>query len=184
MRRLLPLLLALFGLAGGIGAGLALKPAPEPGTAEAAAGGEAHDGAGGDAAEPAAAPAGDHGEAAATEGHGGTSEAAAEQHYVKLNNQFVVPVVTDGRVSALVVMSVSLEVGAGGRESVFAREPKLRDGFLQVLFDHANAGGFDGNFTAADNLRTLRMALFEAARSVLGETVTDILLTDMMRQDS
>jgi hypothetical protein len=182
MRKLLPLLIALLGLGGGIGAGLALKPAPAPEAAEGAAGGSAHDGAGGDAAEPGAAPAGDHGVAAVTNGHGGS--AAVEQDYVKLNNQFVVPVVTDGRVSALVVMSVSLQVGTGGRETVFAREPKLRDGFLQVLFDHANAGGFDGNFTAADNLRTLRMALLEAARSVLGETVVDILLTDMMRQDS
>jgi hypothetical protein len=175
--------MALLGIAGGVGAGLALKPVPEPEAASAVVG-DVHDGAGAEATGHGAMAGASHGAAVEASGHGGAAEDAAEQDYVKLNNQFVVPVVTDGKVSALVVMSVSLQVGAGGRENVFAREPKLRDGFLQVLFDHANAGGFDGNFTAADNLRTLRMALLEAARSVLGETVTDILLIDMMRQDS
>ena len=184
MRKLLPLLIALLGLGGGIGAGLALKPAPPPEAAEAAAEGAAP----GEGAEHGAAPADSHGEAPdaapAPAGHGGEAHVSSEQEYVKLNNQFVVPVVAGGRVTALVVMSVSLQVGTGGREAVFAREPKLRDGFLQVLFDHANAGGFDGIFTTAENLRTLRMALLEAAQSVLGETVTDILIIDMMRQDS
>jgi flagellar FliL protein len=178
MRKLLPVLLALLGLGGGIGAGLALKPAPPAAEVVAEADGGAH-------GEAAAHVQGEAAEAPpASAAHGGTEEAAAEEDYVKLNNQFVVPVVADGKVTALVVMSVSLQVGAGGRETVFAREPKLRDSFLQVLFDHANAGGFDGTFTTAENLRTLRMALLEAARSVLGETVTDILIIDMMRQDS
>ena len=181
MKKLLPLVLALLGLGGGIGAGLALKPAPE---AAVAAGAEPHDVAGAEASEHGAAPPGGHGEAGVAAGHGGAADAAAEQDYVKLNNQFVVPVVAEGKVSALVVMSVSLQVGAGGRETVFAREPKLRDGFLQVLFDHANAGGFDGNFTTAETLRTLRMGLLEAAQNVLGESVTDVLIVDMMRQDS
>lgn len=186
MKKLLPLLLALLGLGGGIGAGLALKPPPAPGAAEAPA--EATGQGAAPAGSHGEAPAGSHGEApeaaAATAGHGGEAHDSSEPEYVKLNNQFVVPVVAGGRVTALVVMSVSLQVGAGGRETVFAREPKLRDSFLQVLFDHANAGGFDGIFTTAENLRTLRMALLEAARSVLGETVTDILIIDMMRQDS
>ena len=71
----------------------------------------------------------------------------ARPEYVKLNNQFVVPVVEDGRVAAMVVLSLSLEVEAGNTEAVYQREPKLRDAFLQVLFDHANVGGFCGSFT-------------------------------------
>ena len=172
--KLIPILLALIGIGGGIGAGLMLKPAPQMEVLAANPCGE----------QPAVA-AGDHGAGTAGgDGVGHGDEAEATHEYVKLNNQFVVPVVAGGRVTALVVMSVSLQVGTGGREAVFAREPKLRDGFLQVLFDHANAGGFDGIFTTAENLRTLRMALLEAAQSVLGETVTDILIIDMMRQDS
>lgn len=104
--------------------------------------------------------------------------------YVKLNNQFVIPVVEAGQVAALVVISLSLEVKAGGTDLVFTREPKLRDVFLQVLFDHANAGGFRGSFTDGSNLVVLRQALKEVAFQVLGDTVTDILIVDIGRQDN
>ena len=63
-------------------------------------------------------------------------------------------------------------------------EPKLRDGILQLLFDHANTGGFQGSFTDADNLVILRKGLTEVARSVLGSMVRNVLITDMIRQDS
>ena len=104
--------------------------------------------------------------------------------YVKLNNQFVIPVVEAGQVAALVVISLSLEVKAGGTDLVYTREPKLRDVFLQVLFDHANAGGFRGSFTDGANLVVLRQALKEVAFQVLGDTVTDVLIVDIGRQDN
>ena len=90
-----------------------------------------------------------------------TEEPEVPPDYVKLNNQFVVPVVEDGRVVSMVILSMSLEVTAGSTEAVFAKEPKLRDAFLQVLFDHANAGGFKGSFTDGSNLVMLRRALLE-----------------------
>lgn len=110
---------------------------------------------------------------------------AVPPEYVKLPSQFVVPVMEGGRVGSLVVMTLSLEVPAGGTDAVFAREPKLRDEFLRVLFDHANAGGFRGTFTEGGTLIALRRALLEAARKVMGaEGVGDILITDIVRQDS
>lgn len=112
------------------------------------------------------------------------ADPAMQPEYVKLNNQFVIPVVENGQVAALVVLSLSLEVKAGSTETVFAREPKLRDVFLQVLFDHANAGGFRGAFTDASNLVVLRQALKEVAMQVLGDKVTDVLIVDIARQDS
>jgi flagellar protein FliL len=120
-------------------------------------------------------------------------EAAAEAHpeepevppeYVKLNNQFVVPVVEEGQVVAMVVLSLSLEVTAGSAEAVFAKEPKLRDIFLQVLFDHANAGGFKGSFTDGSNMVMLRRALLETASAAMGEMVKDVLIVDIARQDA
>ena len=121
--------------------------------------------------------AGEHAEMADT-------EPEVPPEYVKLNNQFVIPVVEDGQVSALVVVSLSLEVTIGSTEKVFATEPKLRDVFLQVLFDHANAGGFKGSFTDASNLVVLRQALKEVAMQVLGDAVKDVLIVDMARQDT
>ncbi len=71
----------------------------------------------------------------------------SEVEYVKLNNQFVVLVMEGAEIQSLVILSLSVEVAAGQAELVYAREPKLRDTFLRVLFDHANMGGFDGPFT-------------------------------------
>ncbi|MCX7286971.1 MAG: flagellar basal body-associated FliL family protein [Rhodobacterales bacterium] len=164
MRKLLPLLLALVGLGGGVGAGFFLRPAAE-------------DPAHADAEDPAAMK--DH----ATK-EGAQEEEGTGPEYVKLNNQFVVPVVTDGRVSAMVVLSLSLEVEPGTTEAVYEREPKLRDAFLQVLFDHANVGGFSGSFTDGSNLILLRTSLKEASALVLGTIVHDVLITDIARQDS
>jgi flagellar FliL protein len=157
LRKIIPLLLALVGLGIGAGAGIFLRPAPEPaaeGQKEAAAPTEA-------AEDPEVPP-----------------------EYVKLNNQFVVPVMDGGKVVSLVILSLSLEIEPGSSAEIYAREPKLRDVFLQVLFDHANAGGFQGSFTDGSNLVILRKALFEAAAGVLGAQVKDVLISDIARQDS
>jgi flagellar protein FliL len=176
LRKLLPVVLALVGLGGGVGAGLFLRPAHDPEAAAAhdpAAGEDPADGEDHSAVEAEHSAEGDHAE-----------EDATGPEYVKMNNQFVVPVVEQGRVAAMVVLSLSLEVEPGNTEAVYTREPKLRDAFLQVLFDHANMGGFSGSFTDGSNLIVLRTSLKEAAGLVLGTVVTDILITDIARQDS
>lgn len=166
--KIFPVVIALVGLGGGVGAGLFLRPAPTP---------EDHA-----AKEPAQAEHAEGGEAATDAAHGEAADGAPD--YVKLNNQFVVPVVEKGRVAAMVVLSLSLEVEAGNTEAVYQREPKLRDVFLQVLFDHANTGGFAGSFTDGSNLIVLRTSLKEAAALVMGPVVSDVLITDIARQDS
>lgn len=165
LRKLLPLLLGLAGLAGGVAAGMALRPDAKPTDDHPTE------------AEPTDAHASESG-AHAAEGDPSAPE------YVKLNNQFVIPVVEDGRVSSLVVLSLSLEVEPGTTETVYAREPKLRDVFLQVMFDHANVGGFSGSFTDGTNLLVLRTSLKEGAALILGPSVRDVLITDIARQDS
>ena len=44
------------------------------------------------------------------------STAVIQPDYVKLNNQFIVPVVDGGRVASMVVLSLSLEVAPGETE--------------------------------------------------------------------
>ncbi|MFN4128630.1 MAG: flagellar basal body-associated FliL family protein [Paracoccaceae bacterium] len=160
MGKILLLVLMLLGAATGLGAGLFLRPPPVE-TAEGEIGAEA---------------------ATHTAPGEKTGEKASE--FVKLTNQFIVPVVEKNRITSLVILSLSLEVAVGGTEQVFAQEPKLRDGILQLLFDHANTGGFRGSFTDADNLVILRNGLKEVARGVLGDTVKNVLITDLIRQDS
>jgi len=163
MAKLFPLILAALGLAIGAGAGYALKPATDNNTPTKAT--DTHDSA--SVSAPTAEPV-----------------APDNVEYVKLNNQFVVPVMEQDRVTALVVLSLSLEVTLGERETVYQVEPKLRDAFLQVMFDHANAGGFKGVFTKSTNMSALRMALLETAQKILGPKVSDVLIIDMVRQDT
>ena len=157
MGKILPILLAVLGLGAGVGAGIVLRPTPEL--------------------------------VADTEGDSApvkpdTKESDIPPEYVKLNNQFVVPVMDGGKVVSLVILSLSLEIEPGSSQDIYAREPKLRDLFLQVLFDHANAGGFLGSFTDGSNLILLRKALLETAIGILGLKVKDVLISDIARQDS
>jgi hypothetical protein len=176
----LPIALALAGAGAGVGAGFWLRPAPEaaPGADGASA---ADDGEGPETSEGAPSPEGGPG----VEPIPGRDRPPLDEiEFVRMTNQFVVPVLRQADIDALVVVSVGLEVRAGLRDTVFAREPKLRDAFLRVMFDHANAGGFDGTFTAGPQMTALRRNLWEAARPVLGRDVFDVLITDIARQDS
>lgn len=111
-------------------------------------------------------------------------ETSTEHEYARLNNQFVVPIVTEDGVEALVVLALSLEVEAGSIQSVFSREPKLRDSFLSALFDHANLGGFDGVYTSGPKIEALRAALLTEAKAIMGDIVHDVLILDLVRQDN
>lgn len=155
MGKILPILMLALGSGAGIFGGKLMLPEPDPVTTE-------------EIVEPQdVAP-----------------EEPSDVEYVKLNNQFVVPVIAEGRVISLVVLALTVEIKLGEREAVYAREPRLRDAFLQVMFDHANIGGFDGAFTNSSSMDTLRHALKTVAVDSLGPTVKDVLITDIVRQDS
>ena len=165
MGKLLPIILMVLGGAVGGGAGIILKPEEKICDVDAASMEECEQDASMEV-EPA-------------------SEAEDEQEfdYVAMKNQFVVPVIQNELVRSLVVMSISLETTPDNTEALFSKEPKLRDAFLSVLFDHSHIGGFDGAFTESSRMAALRTALLEAARSVSGKAVSDVLITDIARQE-
>ncbi len=194
---LLPLIIALIGLGAGSGAGLYLRSNAAQSSDELGTGSvsELADPEHASATEVQTEPEQSGNETTdSEEQHGaetgdgetaGHSEAvASEFEYVKLAQQFVVPVLTETRVSALVVISLSLEVTPGSNELVYAKEPKLRDAFLRVMFTHAHSGGFDGSFTTGQGMQDFRNSLKEAAAKVLGDIVNEVLLTDIVRQDT
>ena len=160
LRLLIPFILAMLGVGAGIGAGLALAPS----------GGECAEGSEGCTNEVAEPP-----QAAPEEG--------VDFDYARFSNQFVIPVVRTESIQSLVVMSLTMEIEVGTNEAIFALEPKLRDAVLRVLFDHANAGGFNGQYTSASAMDTLRRSLREATRAVAGPIVKDVLIADVIRQD-
>lgn len=165
IKKLLPIVFLGAGLAAGVGAGLALAPSkaemdkseikPDAGAAKDAKSDKAK-----------------------------KDEKADAYEYLKLTKQFVVPVVADEEITALVTMSLSLEARPGITETFYEMEPKLRDSFLQVLFDHANTGGFDGAFTTSDNLEVLRRSLLEVAQKDFGQDVSRVLIMSVSRQDT
>jgi flagellar protein FliL len=159
MRRLVPILLIVLGLSAGLGAGYVMRPLPEVAdTAPEVT----------DSSPPIQASL------ARPEGI----------EVLRMPNPFLIPLIGDGRVRAMVVVSLALELLPGHRVDLQRDEPRLRAVFLQMLFDHANLGGFDGVFTGGEQLLSLRRSLLEAARSEFAGSVHDILIVDLTRQEN
>lgn len=196
VKLLIPIVLALLGLGAGVGAGLALKPAPPPmpekseneacleeKAAEPEEGAAAIDGVEGGkdpCLETAAL------DPYAPEAAGGEEEGDGEPPvFVPLEKPFVVPVFHGDKVAAMVVASLSIATEGEASQVVNAVEPRLRDRFLEVLFMHANSGGFDGSFTTGRKIMDLKTALLSAAREVMGDVpVSEVLITEINRQDT
>ena len=152
MGRLLPILLVFLGVGVGLAAGVFLRP-----------------GAGEDERVSVAA-----------EARQMSQDADIGVH--ELDGQFVVPLVGDDGIGGIVLLHLALEIDQARGPSVAEQAPRLRSAFLQVLFDHANAGGFNGAFTSSVNLGNLRRALLESARKTLGgDVVSGVLITEIIR---
>lgn len=160
LKKVLPLLSLVAGLAGGGAAAIVLAPGSST----------------------------DHGD----EGHAEASEAASEHgaepdpaslEIVKLPNQFVIPVILNNRVRSMVILTVAVEVDVAQADFVRTREPRLRDTFLDELFNLAAIGGFKDDVISRETLDIVRTALTERARESLGLEAVTVLVTDMARQD-
>lgn len=127
---------------------------------------------------------GSHGAASHGGGsHRGGSAATGDTTWFQFPQQFFVPVMRNGRLESTMVLSLSLEIPAAAAETAYAHEIKLRDAMLRQLLIHANTGGFDGNFTAEPQLRTLRADLVKTAQATIPE-VGAVLIGDIARQDA
>ncbi len=149
--KILPLLLIVAGIAGGIGSGLYLRPDPPSDDAIAAA-------------PDIPLPAGE------------------TMTSFEFPNQFMVPLVVEGRITGTMVLKLALEIPDSQHAAIAANAARLRDALLQVMFDHANSGGFEGTFTDHSKLGVLRRALLEASVKITGPgTVSRVLITDILR---
>lgn len=115
------------------------------------------------------------------------SEEAEDQEpenvaYAEFADQFIIPLMTQDEIEGLMVLSISIEVAEESLQTVYDHEPKLRSEFLQSLFNHANNGGFSGNFTLFDPMVSLRRELLAIAKNVVGDSVQDVLILDAIRQ--
>lgn len=130
-----------------------------------------------------AAPA-SGGEAGGDAGHeGGKAAEGNTEDWFHFPNQFFVPILRNGSTTAVMVLSLTLEMPATARTKVETQEHRLRDALLNALMIQANTGGFDGNFTSETSLDALRAALLAAARKAGGPEISGVLIEDIARQD-
>jgi flagellar FliL protein len=172
MKKLIPIIIILVFAGAGVAAGLMLKPDEEMAIAEMGPCGD----------DPNTHDKGDDKIALISEKPNPASNVTYD--YVKLNNQFIVPMIKGDVVRSVAIVALSIEVKAGTSDKVYSVEPRLRDSFLQALFDHASLGGFDGDFATTENLLRMRRSLKQSAVAVLGDLVNDVLVTDIARQDN
>jgi flagellar FliL protein len=112
------------------------------------------------------------------------AQAESEAHaFVDMERKFVVPLVRGNRVRSLVVVDLRLEVRASGESRALAMKPKLRDAFLDTLYAMAVAGAFDGDLYSNNVQDDMRARLLTAARQVLQDDASAILIGELLRQD-
>lgn len=115
------------------------------------------------------------------DGHGEAK--SGEINYLKFKRQFVVPVIGEDHVDALVLLNIGVSMSGDIKEEVFRHEPKFRDAFMRELLSMSNAGYFNDELTRPATYEVLRETLLRAARDVMDEGIEDILILDFARQD-
>lgn len=173
MRLILPILLAIIGVAAGGAVGFMYKSAQlEKKAMEAAENETDADGAASmDEAEPA-------------EEMDASRAAAEDSEYLPLSRKLIVPFVRGNGRKAYVAVDVTLEIGPGETEFATAHEPKIIDAFLRTLINFAATGAFEDPSQASFTLDELNEELFKAAKSVLGERVRSVLIANLLTQDA
>lgn len=188
---LLPVLVVAAALLGGAAAGDWLRSAP-PGTDAAPDAAEADDARAAEVAtdgrpvavtDTGAASASAPAPLAEVGPSGGVNRKRADFAYLEFPHQFFVPLVRDGTLRSVMILSISLELPDEIAEAAYRQENRLRDAILRALLIHANSGGFDGNFTADAHVELLRQTLLQTARTASGLPVSAVMIGDIARQD-
>lgn len=134
-----------------------------------------------------------HGKPEKTDSHGksdkkasghGVESYSGETDFIKFKRQFVVPVLKDDAVDALILINLALEVPGSKRDEMFRLEPRFRDAFIRELLQLSDDGYFDQELTSSDTYEILRETLSRAASDISAGGVEKILILDLSRQDS
>ncbi|MGH6944244.1 MAG: flagellar basal body-associated FliL family protein [Geminicoccaceae bacterium] len=104
--------------------------------------------------------------------------------FIDMDRKFVVPLVKGNRVWSLVVADLRLEVKGKAEQRALDLKPRLRDALLDTLYAMAVAGAFDGDLYSNNVQGEMRDRLLHAAKRVLQEDATAVLIAELLRQDS
>ena len=190
MQKIIALVIVVAGIGGGLALGVMLRPGEavrDPDVAAAGAEPTAASGHGGDAVESGDAGQGGAAGAGADmdAGSGGDDdgEAGSDRDYVKIGRQIIIPVVNQGETQALMLFDLAIDVPRSMTERTYEAEPRLRDAFLRELLEMSYTGAFSSTYTDERIVEELRSKLRAAARLLLGSSVDDVLILDIMRQE-
>lgn len=119
------------------------------------------------------------------DGHGdqGGDSYGGQTDFINFKRQFVVPVLKDNAVEALILINLALEVPASERDNMFRMEPRFRDAFIRELLQLSDDGYFDQELTSSDTYEILRETLSRAADDISDGGVNKVLILDLSRQD-
>ncbi|MEO0762307.1 MAG: flagellar basal body-associated FliL family protein, partial [Pseudomonadota bacterium] len=175
---ILPILCLLVGgILGAVVAEFVSPPSETMADAEIAATAEGMEG-GGEAGDAQALTKGD----GAKEAKASTpaAEAGGAREVVTLDRRLIVPVVTDRRSQAVVLMEVAIEIPADLAVDVHNAMPKLRDGLLRVLLTLSASGAFDRGIVDPALMEHVRDLLTERVRMILPAPDATVLLTEAL----
>lgn len=118
-------------------------------------------------------------------GHGKSEEGGGEGGviYFKFSREFVVPVVSGGRVTSLVILNLNLEADADMSQKLFEMEPKLRDNIMTTLITISNDGKTFESMTDVENYESIRSMVMMNLKSVMATGVHNVLIVDLAKQD-
>ena len=134
------------------------------------------------------ASADSHGKSADADSHGKSDTKGSETYvgdtdFINFKRQFVVPVLKDNAVDALILINLALEVPASERDDMFRLEPRFRDAFIRELLQLSDDGYFDQELTSSDTYEILRETLTRAANDISDGGVNKVLILDLSRQE-
>lgn len=186
MRRLLPIVLIFVGLGGGLVAGVMSKPdaglsVPDGKSVSSAAGEVATtdstvDGDGKTRAIP------DPGTIDSATEESDDSE-PKERSYVMIGKQTIVPVVEGQKTRALMLFELAVDIESSAHDLAVLLEPRLRDAFLRELLRMSSTGAFTKTYTEDWVIDEMRRNLSQAARQYLGDSLKEVLILDVIRQE-
>lgn len=114
---------------------------------------------------------------------GKEGDAAPAVIYYKFTREFVVPIISNGRVSSLVILNLNLEADASMERKLYDMEPKLRDNIMTTLITLSNDGATFESMTSVKNYESIRSTVLQNLASVVKDGITNVLIVDLAKQD-
>lgn len=115
---------------------------------------------------------------------GAGAKAGEPTTYFKFSREFVVPLITNERVSSLVILNINLEVDSRKADKLFQKEPILRDTIMTTLIGIAGDGRTFQTMTSIENYETLRsMIALDLQKRLPDDGILNVLILDLARQD-